>query len=193
LDGKADAAVEIPTRLPTTTPLSEAVNSHQVRYSDTPQHENLHSNIIPSIMSYTQYPFPDKLSDVILERYGQGAPFRDRELIREWVEDIFVRNGHDKLVELNTSVERAEKQGDKWILTLRKEVQGKNRWWQEEFDALVVASGHYNIPWLPQIPGLVEYNARYPGRVIHSKHFREAKKFNGKVCSLLSETSDLTL
>jgi cation diffusion facilitator CzcD-associated flavoprotein CzcO len=132
-------------------------------------------------MSYTKYPFPDTVSEKIKEKYGPAAPFRDRELIREWVEDIFVRNGNDKLLELNTTVERAEKRGDKWVLTLRQEEPGKNYWWQEEFDALVVASGHYNIPWIPQIPGLLEYDAKYPGRILHSKHFRNAEDFKGKV------------
>ncbi|OCK84329.1 FAD/NAD(P)-binding domain-containing protein [Lepidopterella palustris CBS 459.81] len=180
VEGNIDAPVPIPSQLPAETPKSEAVNSHQIRYSDTPQHENLHSDIIPSIMSYTQYPFPDTLSERIREKYGPGAPFRDRELVREWIEDIFVRNGNDKLIELNTTVERAEKRDGKWVLTLRKDGPGKNHWWQEKFDALVVASGHYNIPWIPQIPGLFEYDARFEGRVLHSKHFRDATKFKGK-------------
>ena len=138
-------------------------------------------------MSYTQYPFPDGISDRLREQYGAESPYRDRELVREWVEDIFVRNGHDRLLELNTTVERAEKKNGKWLLTLRKETSSKNLWWQEQFDALVVASGHYNIPWVPQIDGLLEYDARFPGRVIHSKHFRDATKFKGKVCDQLDE------
>lgn len=131
-------------------------------------------------MSYPSFPFPDTPSQALTEKYGINPPFREREVIREWVEDIFVRNGNEKLVELNTTVERAEKLDGRWVLTLRKEGPGKNHWWQEKFDAIVVASGHYNIPWIPQIPGLVEYDARFPGRVFHSKHFRDPAKFRGK-------------
>src|ERR1700761_5041974 len=94
IEGHADTAVHIPSRLPAETPKSEAVNSDRVRYSDTPQHENLHSNSIPSIMSYTQYPFSDTLLEGSREKYGPKAPFRDRELVLEWVEGIFVHNGH---------------------------------------------------------------------------------------------------
>jgi len=184
IEGKADLAVPIPSQFPEETSKSEAVNNHQIRYSDTPQHENLHSNIHPEIMSYTRYPFPDSINESLREKYGERSPFRGRELIREWVEDIFVRNNQDKLLELNTTVERAEKIDDKWVLTLRREGPGKDYWWQEEFDALVVASGHYNIPWIPHVPGLLEYEARFPGRVLHSKHFRDAKKFKGKVSEL---------
>ncbi|KAH8646101.1 hypothetical protein BX600DRAFT_477151 [Xylariales sp. PMI_506] len=180
INGEADAAVPIPPQFPAKTPKSEAVNGHQQRFSDTALHEHLHSNIIPSIMSYTQEPFPDTLSKRTLEDYGHGAPFRHRETIREWVEGIFVRGGHDKLLELNTTVERAEKRHGEWVLTLRKELANHNYWWQESFDALVVASGHYNVPWFPEIPGLIEYDERFPGRIIHSKHFRSAEKFKGK-------------
>lgn len=181
IEGKADKAIPVPAELPAETPKSEAVNSHQLRYSDSAQHEHLHSNIIPEIMSYTQEPFPDQLSERTLRQYGPGAPFRHRETIRGWVENIFVKNGTEKFLELGTTVEKAVKEGDEWVLTLRKEGPGKDYWWREWFDALVVATGHYNIPWFPDIPGLAEYDERFPGRIVHSKHFRGAEKFKGKV------------
>ncbi|GKT52831.1 thiol-specific monooxygenase [Colletotrichum tofieldiae] len=112
LDGNADAPVSIPAQLPAHTPKSEAINSHQIRFSDTAQHEHLHTNITPEIMSFTTEPFPETLTDRIREKYGDDAPFRGREQIREWVEHIFVRNGHEKLLELNTTVELAEKKGE---------------------------------------------------------------------------------
>ncbi|KAK7745086.1 hypothetical protein SLS53_003321 [Cytospora paraplurivora] len=180
MTGKADVAVQIPAQLPAETPKSEAINSHQLRYSDSAQHEHLHSNIDPSIMSFTQEPFPAELSERTLRKYGPGSPFRHRDKIRGWVEDIFVKNGNDKLLELGTTVERAVKEGDEWVLTLRKEGPGKDYWWREWFDALVVATGHYNVPWFPDIPGLLEYDERFPGRILHSKHFRSADKFKGK-------------
>ena len=136
-------------------------------------------------MSYTQEPFPEKLSERTLAEYGSPAPFRHHTVIREWVEGIFLRGGHDKRLELNTTVERAEKINGEWVLTLRKEDSGKNYWWRERFDALVVASGHYNVPWFPAIPGLAEYDERFPGRILHSKNFRNAPGFAGKVRRLL--------
>lgn len=181
VSGKADEAVPPPPQLPAVTPLSDEVNGHQRRFADTALHENLHSNITPAIMSYTQEPFPNTLSARTLAEHGPGAPFRHHAVIREWVEGIFARGGHEKLVELNTTVERAEKVGGEWVLTLRKEAGGRNYWWRETFDALVVATGHYNVPWFPNIPGLVEYDRKFPGRIQHSKHFRTAGRYKGKV------------
>lgn len=178
--GKADVAVEIPDQLPAVTPVSEEVNGYQTRFSDTALHENLHTNITPQLMSFTQEPFPNKLSERTLAEYGPGAPFRHHSTIREWVEGIFARGGHEKLLELNTTVEKAEKIGGEWVLTLRKETLGRNYWWREHFDALVVATGHYNVPWFPDIDGLVEYDSKFPGVILHSKHFRNAAKFRNK-------------
>lgn len=80
-------------------------------------------------------------------------------------------------------MEEARKRGDKWVLTLRKEIRrkGVNSWWQEEFDAVIVASGHYNVPYIPDIPSLVRYETRFPGTILHSKHFRTAREYTGKV------------
>lgn len=170
----------IPDQLPAVTALSEGINGYQHRFSDSALHENLHTNITPELMSYTQEPFPNKLSKRTLAEYGPGAPFRHHETIREWVEGLFSRGGHEKLLELSTTVERAEKVGAEWVLTLRKEARGRNYWWQERFDAIVVATGHYNVPWFPQIEGLVEYDKKFPGVIVHSKHFRDAAKYKNK-------------
>ncbi|KAI0007317.1 thiol-specific monooxygenase [Xylariaceae sp. FL0662B] len=178
---QADLPIAVPDIVPCKTKRSVS-NSYQNRFSDTAVHETLHSNLPPSSMSFTQEPLPETLSDKTLNQYGPAAPFRHRELIREWVEQIFYRGGHEKLISFNTTVERADKRGHNWVLTLRRELPGdeKDYWWQEEFDAAIVASGHYNIPYIPQIPGLAEYEDAFPGSIKHSKHFRSVDVFTGK-------------
>ncbi|KAI1078742.1 thiol-specific monooxygenase [Whalleya microplaca] len=177
----ADLPIHIPDRVPCETKSSES-NSYRNRFSDTAVHATLHSNLSPTTMSFTQEPLPDTISEQTLKQYGVGTPFRHREVIREWVEQIFRRGGHDKLISFNTTVERAEKQENNWVLTLRKDIpgEGKDYWWQEEFDAMIVASGRYNVPYIPQIPGLVEYEDKYPGSIRHSKHFRGVEEFKDK-------------
>lgn len=138
-------------------------------------------------MCFTQEPIPDIVSERALAQYGSNAPFRHREVIREWVEDIFVRGDNVSLIEFQTTVERVEKRGCEWVLTLRKEMPGDNNyWWQEVFDALVVATGHFSLPYVPHIPDLAEYDQRFPGKIKHSKHFRSVDEFKGKVRRLRS-------
>lgn len=188
IDGSADLPVEVPGDLPCITARTAETSSHAFRFSDTGVYDSLHSNLPPSTMSFTEQPIPNDLSEQTLSRYGSEAPFRHWSVIRSWVENVFVRGGHCGLVEFNTTVERAEKQGSSWVLTLRQEVQddeGRDRWWREEFDAIVVATGHYNVPYIPNIPGLAEVEDLFPGTVSHSKHYRSKSDFQGKVTCLL--------
>jgi trimethylamine monooxygenase len=48
--------------------------------------------------------------------------------------------------------------------------------YSETFDYVVVASGHFSVPNVPDFPGL----EKFPGRVLHSHDFRDAAEFAGK-------------
>lgn len=104
-------------------------------------------------------------------------------MIRGYVESLVNRNGYQKLVSYSTSVELAEKVGDEWRLVLRRDgyVRGEDEWWEEWFDAVVVASGHFNVPYIPKIEGLDALERAHPGTVKHSKMFRGRDAYNGKV------------
>ena len=51
----------------------------------------------------------------------------------------------------------------------------------QDFDSVVVASGHYHAAKVPDIPGLVEWKRKWPSRVQHSKGYRSPEEFRGKV------------
>lgn len=46
----------------------------------------------------------------------------------------------------------------------------------EEFDHVIVSSGHFSVPNVPEFPGFRSFN----GRVLHSHDFRDAVEFRGK-------------
>ena len=47
----------------------------------------------------------------------------------------------------------------------------------EAFDYVIVASGHYSVPNIPEFPGI----EKFPGRVMHAHDFRDACEFEGKM------------
>ncbi|KAH7156376.1 hypothetical protein EDB81DRAFT_786848 [Dactylonectria macrodidyma] len=55
-----------------------------------------------------------------------------------------------------------------------------NQTTKSEFDAVVVASGHYNDPFIPNIAGLQEFDRAYPGAVSHSKFYRRPNDYSDK-------------
>ncbi|KAJ4480846.1 hypothetical protein J3R30DRAFT_3403155 [Lentinula aciculospora] len=90
----------------------------------------------------------------------------------------------------NTRVEHVSKrytteEGQKlptgWTLLLRQFIQisqnsYKIRWWEEDFDAIVVASGRFNAPNAPQIPGLSQWAELYPHHITHSRQYRRPEE-----------------
>ena len=56
-----------------------------------------------------------------------------------------------------------------------------------EYDAVAVASGHYTVPFIPDIPGIRKWNKAYPGRISHSKFFRRPEEYQGQVSLVLCE------
>ena len=52
----------------------------------------------------------------------------------------------------------------------------KDHTYAEEFDDVVVASGHFSTPNVPEFPGFATFN----GRILHAHDFRDAREFAGK-------------
>jgi hypothetical protein len=131
-------------------------------------------------MSFSQETIPTQRSPLSIAKHGNDTPFRHHSVIQKYIASLVNRNGYDELVSYDTTVERAEKIGEEWRLVLRKEEESEDVWWEEWFDAVIVASGHYNVPYIPNISGLEELEKRYPGSVKHSKMFRGREAYRGK-------------
>lgn len=50
----------------------------------------------------------------------------------------------------------------------------------QEFDALVVATGRYNAPKIPSIPGLGDVARNWPDHVHHSREYRKPHVYSNK-------------
>ncbi len=145
-------------------------------------------------------------------RYAYG-PFVPHWIPKQYLSEYFSWHGLDQNLVLNTTVEDVSRipptvdSDNRWRLTLRKQepAASLDEWWQEEFDAVVIANGHYAVPFVslcqtrsegvtaplirlpayariqvPNVPGLPEYLDRFPGRVVHSKVYRTPQTFSGK-------------
>lgn len=132
-------------------------------------------------MQFAQEPFPEERSEVSISHHGPETPFRKWDVVRKYVESLVERRGYGDLVSYNTTVERVEKVGTEWKVMLRKDGKKSDYWWVEWFDAVVVASGHFWVPYIPPIEGLEAFEKARPGSVLHSKHFRGRDTFADKV------------
>lgn len=91
-------------------------------------------------MSFSDIPFA----------YG---PFVPHWVPKQYIENYFSAHRTDEFLVLNTTVEDVSKSPagrHRWTLTLRQHdpVAKVERWWKEEFDAVVFANGHYSVPYV---------------------------------------------
>ncbi|GKT40567.1 thiol-specific monooxygenase [Colletotrichum spaethianum] len=170
---------EIPKKLPQSLPpASENVTARTGLYP------SLDSNVGSQVMAFTYKPFPPVNSATSITRFGKDNPTHPYAKVAGYLEEIAEPFSH--LFTFNTHVERVEKVGQKWQLTLRRTQhylrhEKRDYWWQDTFDAVVVAAGHYGVPYVPNIAGLKDTFAALPQRFEHSKAYRSPEDYVNKI------------
>ncbi|KAH6639926.1 hypothetical protein BKA67DRAFT_640032 [Truncatella angustata] len=171
LPTEIDPQLSLPGQLPAVLP-----PSRQERYSKTPVYDSLTTNVPDIAMSFSD------------ERFAYG-PFAPHYVPRQYVERYFATHDADKFLVLNTTVEdvtrlpsTSDEESDQWKLTLRKYDPARHVdiWWEETFDAVILANGHYSVPYVPHVKGLDAYIEKFPGRIVHSKYYRSPLVYSGR-------------
>ncbi|KZM28708.1 uncharacterized protein EKO05_0009918 [Ascochyta rabiei] len=127
-----------------------------------------------------------RLLETTLNRFPPGTEdFVPHSVLKDYIQDTALTTSVDAVTRYNTEVQNVSKEGKKWtVRTSTLQIRDNGTQSREtsisDFDAVVVASGHYHAPRIPDIPGLAEWKRRYPQRVQHSKGYRKPEDFRGK-------------
>ncbi|KAK4237274.1 hypothetical protein C8A03DRAFT_16161 [Achaetomium macrosporum] len=148
----------------------------EVRFSPPgPCYAGLKNNVPTYLMSSVLGPWPEGTE-----------PFVSQKYLEQYIQTLARNHGVDAITLFHTRVDEVRKtpDGTKWevrSVTLEEGAAGA-RFTENisHFDLLVVASGHYNMPRIPNIEGLREWKASYPNRVIHSKQYRDPGKYRSQ-------------
>ncbi|KAM0388108.1 hypothetical protein ACHAQC_009932 [Fusarium culmorum] len=169
LPPKVNPRLEIPNKLPQAVP-----HNTQERFQWSPIYESLITSVPEIAMGFSDKRFPE-------------GPFVPHDIPRMYLQNYYSLHNMEDLLVLNTTVEDLSKIATRdgrgcWKLTLRKHnmEQDVDEWWQEVFDAVIIASGQYSVPYVPDVEGLSEYIAKHPGRIVHSKYYRQPHPFKNK-------------
>jgi cation diffusion facilitator CzcD-associated flavoprotein CzcO len=112
--------------------------------------------------------------------------FVGQKNVEEYIQKLAKDHGSDAVTLFHTRVDEVRKttDGSKWAVravTLEKrEEDARLVETHFQFDLLVIASGHYNMPKIPDVEGLADWKASYPARVTHSKQYRSPEKYRGQ-------------
>ncbi|KAI2609102.1 FAD/NAD(P)-binding domain-containing protein [Hypoxylon fragiforme] len=127
-----------------------------------------------------------------LLRWPEGSEdFVDQAVVHQYIQDIARRHNVYDVILPHTRVESVSKpEGDtQWGVstsTFTRTQSGhkltKKNW---KFDGVVVASGHYHVPCVPDVPGLATWKQRFPDRVTHSKQYRTPAPFSNQTVLII--------
>ncbi len=111
------------------------------------------------------------------EHFGRPIPsYPPRAVLHDYIKGRINKSGVGSYIKLNTAVRwvsYSEKTG-KFSVTVKDLPSDTIS--TEDFDHVIVASGHFSTPNIPEFPGVT----KFPGRVMHAHDFRSADEFAGK-------------
>ncbi|KAH0041952.1 FAD/NAD(P)-binding domain-containing protein, partial [Aureobasidium melanogenum] len=138
-----------------------------------PCYQGLHNNVSTPEMKLRTHDWKPDTPD-----------FVPHDVLATYIQDTAAANNILPLVSFRTRVTKVEKKEKKWEVSIaklidedgEKEVQNA----VQLFDAVVVASGHYHAPNIPDYPNLKAWKSAFPTRISHSKCYRSPAPFAGK-------------
>ncbi|MGD1864874.1 MAG: NAD(P)-binding domain-containing protein [Phormidesmis sp.] len=111
------------------------------------------------------------------EHFGQPIPsFPPREVLYDYLTGRAKKENLERYIHFSTPVRYIEHIEATNTFQIRAYDQLANQELIEDFDYVIVCSGHFSVPNAPFFEGI----DRFPGRVLHSHDFREAREFTGK-------------
>ena len=111
------------------------------------------------------------------EHFGKTiASFPPREVLRDYLVARVDKSDVKKLLRLNNAVQYVSYSDRSGVFSVRATDLEKNEDSVEEFDYVVIATGHFSVPNVPSFEGI----DHFPGRVMHGHDYRDAREFAGK-------------
>ncbi|KAL4956370.1 hypothetical protein BDW69DRAFT_192497 [Aspergillus filifer] len=137
----------------------------------SPVYDSLETNIPNSLMQFCETPFPAGTalfpSHCVVKEYLH----RYAEELRPYIEF------NAEVIEVSFN-RKDQSSKPEWRVTWKDLISGVKS--TARFDAVIVANGHHNVPIIPGIPSLDEWETLYPGSIIHSSVYRRPDIFRDK-------------
>ena len=106
------------------------------------------------------------------EHFGkQIASYPPRAVLFDYIQGRVEKAGIRDWIRFSTSVKEVSWDGSKFSVTVKD--LPNDQLCKEEFDHVIVCSGHFSTPNVPHFDGF----DKFPGRVLHAHDFRDAVEF----------------
>ncbi|KAF1918818.1 hypothetical protein BDU57DRAFT_511568 [Ampelomyces quisqualis] len=134
----------------------------------SPMYEKLETNIPRGLMGFQDLDWPE-----------DSQLFPTHQTVLQYIDDYGKDIQH--LVEYRTQVVNAEPTSNSphssWRVRVRHLETSEEQ--ESNFDALIVANGHFIVPFIPDIRDIRDWNTKHAGRIHHSKYYRRPEDYKG--------------
>ena len=132
-------------------------------------YENLWTNLPKECSEFLDYSFD--------QHFGQPlTSFPPRSVLYDYIRGYAKRNNVRRYIQFNTAIRWISYSEDKEKFDVIVRDLQKDQTRTEEFDYVIVATGHFSTPNVPHFEGI----ETFPGRILHSHDFRSARDFAGQ-------------
>jgi cation diffusion facilitator CzcD-associated flavoprotein CzcO len=135
----------------------------------SPLYDRLETNIPRGLMGFSDLPWSE-----------DAQLFPKHTEVQDYIERYSQEVRH--LIQFQTQVlDLHQEASNKWTIKTKSITPDDNAEVLEyHFDAVVVANGHFNIPYIPKVPGIEAFSKAHPGTISHSKFYRLPEQYSGK-------------
>ncbi|NKB62964.1 MAG: SidA/IucD/PvdA family monooxygenase [Gammaproteobacteria bacterium] len=111
------------------------------------------------------------------EHFGRPiASYPPRAVLFDYIEGRVKKAGVRHMIRFDSPVRHVTYDEDSGMFKVTVQDHSKDVEYTEDFDYVIVASGHFSTPNVPEFPGFDSFN----GRVLHAHDFRDALEYKDK-------------
>jgi len=137
----------------------------------------LWSNGPKEALEFADYTFDEHFKKPI-------ASYPPRAVLWDYIKGRADKAGVKHQVRFNSAVKNVEFDQQDRLFTVTVDDHQKNETYAEQFDYVIVASGHFSTPRVPEYEGFNIFN----GRILHAHDFRDAVEFKNKTILIVGSS-----
>ncbi|KAF6014824.1 hypothetical protein HII12_001241 [Brettanomyces bruxellensis] len=147
--------------------LSASARTSEERFV-SPMYENMETNIPKDIMQFRDFPMPEEYES-----------FPTRGEIADYIRSYARTIPSNVNLLYNKNIISLTKKDNEWELVYQ-DLNDRDNEIARKYDDVVLAQGHFDSPYIPDVPGLKEWYNKDPESITHSKYFNNVKPYKGK-------------
>lgn len=145
----------------------------------SPMYKYLETNIVSELMEYADCSFPTGT-----------FKYPTRQEVFQYLKKYTKSIPEDIGIHLKSNILSLTKKASVWKLIVEN-IESKDQK-VKEYDAVIVANGHFDMPFIPDVEGLNAWHKYLPRSITHAKYFDDPQEYANKNVLVVGSSSSGT-